>query len=321
MTQLENAGTRLAHDGPRVRAARRAEQNAFQFYGVDFSEHHVEIPDLELQIRVTEAGSGPPVVMIPGGIGHGVIWIPLLPELVSDYTVYIMDRPGGGMSDGIDHRSVPLRTIAARSTAALFDHFGLEDAPLIGNSMGGLWSFRFALEYPNRVSSIAQLGCPALYPGTSAPFPMRLMSLPGIGEPLIEMAMQPDDVEAARNGLGVLGHPEETIANLPMELIEAWYRMNKLPHFKRSWESLLQSALRLRGAAPEAAFTVDDLRTIRSPVILIWGTDDPFGSVDAGRSGATYFPDAEFHEAGVGHLPWLDEPEVCGRLLLDFLTS
>jgi pimeloyl-ACP methyl ester carboxylesterase len=147
------------------------------------------------------------------------------------------------------------------------------------------------------------------------------MSIPGIGEHLVETVMQPEDVEAAQDGLEFLGHPGETVENLPLELVDAWYRMNRLPHFKRSWVSVLRRALNVRGASPEAAFTFDDLRNIRSPVLLLWGSNDPFGSVAVGQSGVEYFRDAEFHEVGVGHLPWLDEPEVCGALLRDVFTT
>jgi pimeloyl-ACP methyl ester carboxylesterase len=54
-------------------------------------------------------------------------------------------------------------------------------------------------------------------------------------------------------------------------------------------------------------------------VFLLWGRNDPFGSVETGRTGAEHVPDAEFHEVGTGHLPWLDEPKTCGDLLRDFL--
>lgn len=309
----------LDHDDPRVQAARTAERDIYQHYGVDPEEHFVEIPDLDLQFRVMEVGTGPPVVLIPGGHGPGCIWVPLLPEL-QEYTAYLMDRPGGGLSDGIDHRSLPLREIAARSTVGLFDYFELTEAPVIGCSMGGLWALRFALEHPDRGSAIALLGSPALYPGTGAPFPMRLGSIPGLSGLIVDHTMQSGDAGAAREALSWMGHPTETTERLPDIFAEVWYRMENLPHFRQTWVSLLQSCLTLWGVNSEAAFTPEDLRSVRSPVCLIWGSNDLFGSVEAGRAGAEHFPDAEFHEVGTGHLPWLDEPETCGELIRAFLA-
>jgi pimeloyl-ACP methyl ester carboxylesterase len=111
------------------------------------------------------------------------------------------------------------------------------------------------------------------------------------------------------------------VTRLPDEYADVTYRMDNLPYFTLSWVSVVQSAVNLWGAVPKAALTPDDLRRIRSPVLLVWGSDDPFGSVETGRAGATYFPDAEFHEVGVGHLPWLDEPVACGERVCGFLAG
>ncbi|WP_343125779.1 alpha/beta fold hydrolase [Salinigranum rubrum] len=201
----------------------------------------------------------------------------------------------------------------------MFDHFGLDEAPVVGSSMGGLWGLRFALAQPERVSALALLGCPALYPTTSAPVPMRLVTLPLLGPLLAATVMTAGDVDGARRTWRVLGHPEETTATLPDAFAEAWVRMDDLPHTTRSWVGLLRRAIRLRGARPEAAFRADDLRRVQSPVLLVWGRADPFGTVEQGRRGASFFPDATFHEVGVGHLPWLDDPETCGELVTGFL--
>lgn len=317
-SDTRSAVSRLDHDAPHVRAARTAEQNAYDRYGLEYSEECIDVSELSTRIRAVTVGEGPPIVLIPGGEGMSPIWLPLLPEL-AEYSVYIMDRPGGGLSDGIDYRTIPLRKLAVSSTVALFDHFDLETAPVIGNSMGGLWSLRFALEHPDRVSKLGFLGCPAVYPGTSAPFPMRIGSISLLSGIIAEKMMAPDTVDDVRDAWKFLGHPTDTRENLPEEFAEVWYRMEQLPHYKQTWVGILQSVLRLRGANPKAAFTFEDLRNIRSTVLAIWGREDPFGSVEVGRSGAEHFQDAAFHEVGVGHLPWLDDPDSCGQLLREFL--
>lgn len=308
----------LEKDDPKVQAAREAEQTAYEHYGLTPTEHYIEIADLATRIRVVEVGDGPPLVLINGGEGKGMMWLPLLPEL-NEFTLYLMDRPGGGLSDGIDYRSAPLRQLAASSTLGLFDYFEFESAPVIGNSMGGLWTLRFALIHPERVSAIGLLGCPAVYPGTSAPLPMRIGSISFLSGFIVENMMQADQVDDVRDGWKFLGHPKETRDRLPREFAEAWYRMDALPTYKPTWVGILQSVLRLRGADPEAAFTPEELTSVKVPVTLLWGSEDPFGSVEKGRTGASHFDEAEFHEVGIGHLPWLDDPERCGELLREFL--
>lgn len=316
--RAERLAQPLDREDPRVQAARHAEQRVYEHYGFDSTDHFIDVPSLETRIRVVEVGAGPPVVMIPGDFGQGVMWTPLLPEL-EEYTAYIMDRPGGGLSDGIDYRDYPVRTVAARSTAAVFDQFELDTAPLVGHVEGGLYSLRFALEHPNRASAIALLGCPMLYPGTSPPLPIRLLSVPVVGK-LLFSRIQSDDAEELSEMLGdIAGHPEETVEAVPAPLLEAMHRMENLPHVPESMVSMLQRMFRLRGTDPEAALTPEDFRGIHSPVSLIWGREDLFGSVEQGRAGAEHFPEMEFHEVGVGIFPWFDDPETCGDLIRDFI--
>lgn len=308
----------LNRDSHSVQAAREAERAAYDYYGVDYQSHQIDVGGLGLQMRVLEVGSGPPVVLIPGGEGINVTWLPLLPQL-EGRTAYVMDRPGGGLSDGIDFLSIPLRQAAEHSTLALFEHVGIDSAPVVGNSMGGLWALRFALAHPDRVSQLSFMGCPAVYPGTSAPLPMRIGSIPGLSGIVAERLIQPSSAADARAAIEFLGHPPQTVERVPQRLTEAWYRLNDLPHYRQTWVGILRTVLRLRGANPQNAFTYEDLAAISAPVQLIWGSEDPFGSVDAGRRGAEHFADAEFTEIGVGHLPWLDEPEQCGAQLEEFL--
>ena len=308
----------LDADDPRIEAARRAERRVYEHYGVALAEHSVDVEELGGRMRVVEVGAGPPIVLITGGNGVGLEWAPLLPEL-RGHTLYVMDRPGAGFSDGIDHRSVSFRHQAISATNALFEHFELDTAPIVGNSVGGNWAIRFALAHPERVSAIALLGCPGFYPGTSAPLPLRLGSVPVVGGFLFERFIRADDADGARGNWEFLGQSSATIESLPKEFAEAWYRMQNLPHAKLSWVSMLQTVVRLRGAVPEVTLTPDDLRTVAVPVSLIWGREDTFGTVERGRRGAEHFPGAEFHEVGVGHLPWLDETETCGELVREFV--
>lgn len=61
----------LERDAPRVRTARSAEQTACDHYGLEPSEHYVEVPELGSRIRVVEVGDGHlPRLDEPGTCGH-----------------------------------------------------------------------------------------------------------------------------------------------------------------------------------------------------------------------------------------------------------
>jgi pimeloyl-ACP methyl ester carboxylesterase len=309
----------LDRSDPGVQAARQAERRVYEHYGCEYIEHFVDVDGLGLRMRVVEIGTGSPLVLITGGNGVGLEWAPLVPELAG-HTLYIMDRPGAGFSDGFDHRSMSFTHQAITATKALFDHFGLDSAPIVGNSIGGNWAIRFTVHYPERVSSLCLLGCPAMYPETSAPVPLRLGSVPLVGGFLFERFIQADDATGSRGNWEFLGQSAETVERLPEAFAEGWYRMQNLPHAKVAWVSLLQTVTRIRGAQPSVALTPDELRNVSAPVLLVWGRDDTFGAIENGRRGVKWFQDVEFHEVGSGHLPWLDEPERCGELIVEFVA-
>jgi len=130
----------LEQTDPRVKAAQEAEQRLFQHYGLDYETKYIELNEPKIRVRVLEVGSGPPVLMVPGGVGDAWIFLSLMAQLAG-YRMIVVNRPGGGMSEGIDHRAVDARQLAVDTLASVLDHFGLERVPVIGNSMGGLWSF------------------------------------------------------------------------------------------------------------------------------------------------------------------------------------
>jgi pimeloyl-ACP methyl ester carboxylesterase len=101
---------------------------------------------------------------------------------------------------------------------------------------------------------------------------------------------------------------------------ESYYRFTNLPNYLTSTLSLMTSVNRLRGSKPRYQITAEQLVTITQPVLYLWGTRDPFGSVETGRKIASLVLHSEFHTLDDGgHLPWLDAPEYAGRLVTDFL--
>jgi len=94
------------------------------------------------------------------------------------FRLYVPARSGCGLSDSWDHRRDDLREHGILFITSLMEALDLGQAPFIANSMGALWSLWFAVANPKRATRLALLGCPSLLEGTSAPVPMRLMSVP-----------------------------------------------------------------------------------------------------------------------------------------------
>jgi pimeloyl-ACP methyl ester carboxylesterase len=155
------------------RAFRVAEQRAAEGYGLALSEQYLEIGSPVGRARVIEAGGGPPVLFVHGGGGFAAHWLPLMARL-SGRRMIAVDRPGCGLTDEFRYTGTSdVRQHAVTFLSGVADALDLDAMDIVANSMGGLWSLWFALDRPERVRSLALLGCPALAAGTSAPALMQ----------------------------------------------------------------------------------------------------------------------------------------------------
>lgn len=277
----------------------------------------LQAPD-PLAVRVVRSGTGSPVLFVHGGGGFGATFAPLLGQ-IPGVAAIVPDRPGFGLSDGLDHRGLDLRHHAVAVLTGVLDASGIDRVSVVGTSMGGLWALWLALDRPDRVDRIVQLGCPALVVGTGAPLAMRLMGKRSLGHRMLRAG--PSGREGFAKTLARLGEPSDAISRTSERLLELGGVAMALPTFEVAWLSLLGNSLRLRGANPRWAMGEEELRGVHQPILAAWGGRDPFGGLDAARRfGAT--TNAKLIELpNAGHLPWLDEPSVIGRAIADFLGT
>ncbi|MFH1929204.1 MAG: alpha/beta fold hydrolase [Chloroflexota bacterium] len=94
-------------------------------------------------------GQGYPLVLIHGLSAASTAWAFQVPEFSQRYQVVSMDLRGHGQSDKPEMKySIGLFT---RDVVALMDHLGIEQAHIVGASMGGMVAQQLALDYPQRV--------------------------------------------------------------------------------------------------------------------------------------------------------------------------
>jgi 2-hydroxy-6-oxonona-2,4-dienedioate hydrolase len=244
-------------------------------------------------------------------------WAALMARL-PDFRCITLDRPGGGLSDGVDFVREDVRKLAVDVLEAVLDAAGVGQASFVANSMGGWWTFQLAMRAPARVARMMMIGCPAVMLNTTAPLPMRLISVPGLGRGLVKL-MAPASAAKARDLPRFLGHPAEVGERWSETEAEAAYRFGNLPNAQRSWLTLLRRFLRPWGPNRHMRISAGELRSISQPTLFVWGKDDPFGSPDAGRAAAELMPQARLEVVGLGHLPWWDEPDACARLVREFV--
>lgn len=315
---MKNTELILKNNDEHVIAARDAEERFFNYYNLKPIIHYILLKPFNIHIRCIEMGDGEPIVIIPGNTGDGFPFIPLISE-IKNKKIIIINRPGGGLSDGMNHSEVNLRKFACQSIITVLDFFKIDKASIIVHSIGGHWSLWFAMDKPERVISLVLLGVPGNILTTCPPFLLRLTSVP-IFNRLFFLFITPKT--KSLKSLIFMGHSKKTVKNLSLGFSECCFYFQKLPYYSISSLSLMEKINCLSGSKPEIRINENELKNIKKRVLLIWGTNDPFGKIEVGRKIAQLLPLGEFHEiSGGGHLPWLDESKKCVELIVCFLSK
>lgn len=116
------------------------------------------VPIGSYRLSVVTAGplDGAPIVFIHGIGASGRYFLPLAKELARDYRVHVLDLPGYGAASKPD-RALTVKELAAIVDAYIVDR-GLNDAVLIGHSMGCQIAAHAAHLSPPRIQRVVLIG-------------------------------------------------------------------------------------------------------------------------------------------------------------------
>jgi 3-oxoadipate enol-lactonase len=247
-----------------------------------------------------EQGRGEPVLLIMGLGYSSVMWHRTRPALTARYRTIVLDNRGVGRSD-TPPGPYSIRLMAS-DAAAVLDAAGSESAHIIGVSMGGMIAQEFALQYPQRVSSLI-LGC------TAAGGPTAVRAEAEATE-MLTMRGKMSREQAAEAAV-----PFIYDRNTPRERIDEDLAIRRpwFPSPEGYWAQL-------QGILGWEAYTRLDQITART--LVMHGESDrlvPPGnaSLIAGR-----IPGAKLIIIpSAGHLFITDQPEAANRAILEFLAG
>jgi len=113
-------------------------------------------------------GSGPPVLLLHGGLGHSGNWGNQVPALVeAGYRVVVIDSRGHGRSTR-DQQAYSYELLAS-DVAAVLDQLGESRATIVGWSDGACTALVLASQHPERVRSVFFFAC-NMDPSGTLPF-------------------------------------------------------------------------------------------------------------------------------------------------------
>ena len=241
-----------------------------------FYVHHTAVPK-----------EGPPVVFIHGAGGGHQHWLYQVWGLPQTET-YALDLPGHGRSAG------PSRDRIADYgdwVVAFLDALGLEQAVLVGHSMGGAISQDVALRYPQRVAGLGLVGTGA-----------RLRVLPAILE-------------------GIHRDFEATVRLIVQHAFgpEAPPEMTRLG--RRQMAQTPPDVLYGDFVACDRFDVVGRLGEIAAPVVVVCGTQDRLTPVKYAAYLRDHLRDARLHLVeGAGHMVMVERPQAVAQALGDLLA-
>jgi 3-oxoadipate enol-lactonase len=104
------------------------------------------------QINYVEEGQGSPLLLIHGLAGDHTAWTPQIAAFKTRYRVIAFDNPGSGESSNVD--APTSMGELAQATLRLMDALNIQNAHLVGRSMGGAIAQQMALAAPDRVRTL-----------------------------------------------------------------------------------------------------------------------------------------------------------------------
>ncbi len=292
-----------------------AQARALAAYGVEAESRAVPVQSLDGPAQVLVAGSGPPLLLVIGAGVPAALWAPLVAQLPT-HTVHAVDLPGqGGTARLPEADTRGLRQTMTTFLGEVLTGLGVDACAVVGQSFGGTSALWLALDHAERVRSLSLVACPATLLGTSAPVPMRLLSVPAVARAI--NAVQPPSPRQVDQVGRLVG---EDFGQHPA-LRELMVHFEQLPHAAADFSRLLHRLITLRGPRREVEVTEAHLAALTVPTQLIWGDRDPFGPVATGRRAASLVPGGRFHEVPGGHAPWLDDAAAVATLVADFAAA
>jgi 3-oxoadipate enol-lactonase len=256
-----------------------------------------------MRIAYDVRGRGRPLVLVQGvGIGRWG-WQPVVDRLARRFQVITIDNRGIGASD-TPPGPFSTRTMV-QDVLAVLDHAGIQQASVLGTSLGGMVAQELALAHPERVDRLVLV---ATLPGgpRSRPMPLGTTYLFTAAPFLTDKARLRQFVNNALGPATRRGRPD-----IAERLAAAKHAS---PQSKTAWRAQVAAGMLFNPLGRQ--------RDITQPTLVIQGTADRV--VDPGNAGvlADLLPNARVELFdGAGHLLYWEQPRRFARVVTGFLTD
>jgi pimeloyl-ACP methyl ester carboxylesterase len=239
---------------------------------------------------------GTPIILLGGFIVPSVVWDGVGKRLGRDHRVFALDLPPFGYTQ----RKGPYTLQGWIELVRAFEtRLGLRHPVLVGHSLGAAVVVADALWHRADPNGIVLLDGDAISAGGAPSWVSKFLVGPWFTS-IFRIATSSDWI--FRRGLAGAypNHPSFT-----REFLEEWERPFKVRGTLDAFRAMLRYGIQ--------GFHLTQLRTVRTPALVLWGAHDTVDSVSAGRSSAQALRAPFRLIAGAGHLSMLSAPEAIAR--------
>jgi pimeloyl-ACP methyl ester carboxylesterase len=250
--------------------------------------------------------SGPPVVMIHGYTDSARDWVPMLPYVPKRFHLILVDIRGHGQSSKPE--CCYTRLDFAYDIKLLLDALHVQKADLVGHSLGTIIVQTFAEYWPERTGRIVLISSTGGMPPDAQQKPPELdfiREIRNLKEPIeadspfmIAWWGSPTPVDP-----DFISRQRKDAAAIPL----------------RVWLAVLDQTLSDMNNYADLQRT---LPRLKSPTLLVWGSNDPIMEEPVRKSLRDALPNAQVKIfEGLGHNPFWENPAGVAQVITAFLTT
>ena len=253
------------------------------------------------RLHYSRQGQGPALVILHGLFGSGTNWNSQAKRLTDHFDVILPDARNHGRSPHAPDMSY---AVMADDLRQLMDDLALDNAVVLGHSMGGKTAMTLALRAPERVR--------ALVVADIAPVDYHEQS----NSPLIE-ALQRVDL----SGITSRAEADSALAaDIPQPMVRQFLLTNlqyEDQHYR--WRIPLDT---LAERLPELESFPAMEATYSGPALFLYGTESSYVRPDMQTTIRRYFPSAELRSIPqAGHWLHAEQPQLFADELQRFLAQ
>ncbi|EDM73569.1 2-hydroxy-6-ketonona-24-dienedioic acid hydrolase [Plesiocystis pacifica SIR-1] len=294
----------------------QVERDYFSRRGVEAVPRRLALERLDGEATVWTAGSGPPLLMLPGGPFVAGSLAPLMAELSSQYTVHALERPGVGLSSTLSLRPGDLFQYARMLVEDTLAALELDEVTLLGNSLGATMAIVHTLARPETVAKLILVSPPA---GVDREIPaqLKVLSRPLLGKLLLTTVGKPS-IEATKTMFAEA--MVEDLAQVPEDLIELQTQAHLLPGAWMAWWVMIRGIVDSKGLRPDVEL-FEELPKLSVPTVMLWGALDKVTPPSRGEPVMRTIPNFDLRVIeGAGHMMWIDQEQATLEALRELVA-